>query len=392
MIDAGIVRHCIDGRIQDMKKALMVSTIIGFLSSFEINDIKILQRMGYEVHCACNCKNYTDKNRVKSLIDTGIVTHHIPFARSPLKKTNIIAYKALKKLIKIEKFDLVHCHTPVGGVLGRMAAYKNHVPVVMYTAHGFHFYDGAPLKNWIIFYPIEKYLSRYTDVLITINREDYKRAKTQFHAKKTVYIPGVGVDTDKYGVHYNGDKIRTEFEIGSTDIMLLSVGELNENKNHSTVIRALGKMKSDGVLPVNLCYVIVGKGGNETDLKQLISTLGLDDRIRLAGYRNDVADFYAAADIFVFPSYREGLSVSLMEAMANGLPVVCSRIRGNVDLIDKEGGFFFNPYNLDSVADSIKRCLNADRVQQGNHNFEKIKGFDIKTVEKINFETYGGVT
>lgn len=369
-----------------MKKALMVSTIIEFLSSFEINDIKILQSMGYEVHCACNCKNYTDKNRVKSLIDTGVVTHHIPFARSPLKKTNILAYKALKKLIKSERFDLVHCHTPVGGVLGRMAAHRNHVPVIMYTVHGFHFYDGAPFKNWIIFYPIEKWLSCYTDVLITINREDYKRAKTQFHAKNTVYVPGVGVDTKKFGEHYIEVKIRKELGIGEDDIMLLSVGELNENKNHETVIRAMTKCKD------RVFYVIVGQGRKREQLEVLIRELGLEERVKLVGYRNDVVDFYKAADAFVFPSFREGLSVSLMEAMASGLPVICSKIRGNTDLIDEgKGGFFFDPSEVYDVAKSIDRLFGKDLEGFSTYNLQKIKKFDIDIIGKQVRKVYKGI-
>ena len=206
------------------------------------------------------------------------------------------------------------------------------MPHLSYTAHGFHFYNGAPLKNWLIFYPVEKCLSRYTDVLITINNEDYKRATEKFHAKKMFYISGAGVDVEKFAPRQSGrDKIRAELGLEDTDFMLLSVGELNENKNHASVIKAIaGK---------DITYVIVGKGDKEAELKTMADENNVD--LRLTGYRNDVADFYDAADVYILPSIRKGLNVSLMEAMDSGLPVACSPIRCNTDLVDEEDGVMF---------------------------------------------------
>ena len=174
-----------------MKKALIIATIYEFVDSFEKNDIKILQEYGYEVIVASNFENY--KNELDNL---NITLVHIPFQRSPFSLKNIVAYKKLNEFLKKEKIDLIHCHTPVGGVIGRIVGYRNKVKRIIYTAHGFHFFKGAPLINWILFYPIEKLLSKYTDILITINQEDYKIAQT-FYAKKVEYIPGVGLDTEK---------------------------------------------------------------------------------------------------------------------------------------------------------------------------------------------------
>lgn len=250
---------------------------------------------------------------------------------------------------------------------------------MIYTAHGFHFYHGAPLKNWIVFYPVEKWLSRYTEVLITINREDYKRAKEKFMAKETVYIPGVGVDTDRFAPSKSGrEKIRSEFELQESQLMLLSVGELNDNKNHEMVIRAIQGL--------NLVYVIVGKGELKEKLGNTAKKCGVD--LRLAGFRNDVADFYSAADIYVLPSIREGLNVSLMEAMAGGLPIACSRIRGNVDLIDEgKGGCFFDPKLRDSVFAAIQNAINYKDIF-GVYNRRKIRTFNIYEINNIMRNIY----
>lgn len=174
-----------------MKHALVVATVGGFITSFEKNDIRILQEKGYQVHVACDVME-----EGKIFEEMGVVVHNIPFARSPLSRRNLKAYRRLKTVMQETNFQLVHCHTPVGGVIARIVSgkYRKNGCKVIYTAHGFHFYKGAPFKNWLIFYPIEKFLARWTDVLITINKEDYKRAKKDFSAKKVVYVPGVGVD------------------------------------------------------------------------------------------------------------------------------------------------------------------------------------------------------
>ena len=361
------------------KKAIIVATIVGFITSFEMNNIKLLQQLGYQVSCATNLDKDNHPDKIELLKNSGVRLYHIPFSRAPFTKQNIRAYKELRKLMHEEQFDLIHCHTPVGGVLGRMAAHKEHVPCIIYTAHGFHFYDGAPLKNWLVFYPIEKYLSRYTDVLVTINKEDYKRATEKFHAKKTAYVPGVGVDIDKFAPRQSGrERIRAELGLKDTDTMLLSVGELNENKNHTSVIKALSGS--------NLTYVVVGKGDKETELNALAKEYAVD--LRLTGYRNDVADFYDAADVYILPSIREGLNVSLMEAMASGLPVACGRIRGNVDLIADED-CLFNPTDVKGIEKAIQYVL-ENKKKLSQTNLQKIKSFDLSIVKEKASEIYAG--
>lgn len=378
------------------KKALFVATIYDFLDGFEANNMEILQNMGYEVHCIAN--PYVDQIPGNPKVETpninklgGVVKHGWRCARSPYDKNNIIAFRQLKALLKKENFDLVHCHTPMGGVLARLACepYRKKGMKVIYTAHGFHFYDGAPRKNWLVYYPIEKELSRITDVIINITEEDYNRARNEFHAGKVCYVPGIGVDIKKFQNDIPEQdiiEIRKQLGVPNNYIALFSVGELNDNKNHETVIRALAKLKQK-----NVFYSIAGNGPKQEYLEQLIVDLGLNDRVRLLGYREDVSNLYKAADIYVHPSFREGLSVATMEAMASGLPVINGRIRGNVDLIDENGGILFDPSSVQDCVAAIERMIlmsKEERSRMGAYNQSKIKKFGKENVSKLMHDIY----
>ena len=375
------------------KRVLMVATVPSMIGQFNMNNIHILQNLGYEVDVA---SDFTDvsvwpvehiqkfKDQLKEM---GIEAIQLDFSRSPFKiGRHIKSYKQTVKLIKDQGYTFIHTHTPIASAIVRQAARKTGTKVI-YTAHGFHFYDGAPLKNWLIYYPIEKWFSRYTDVLITINKEDYKRATEKFKAKKVVYIPGVGVDTEKFAPRKSGrERIRTELSIPDDRIILLSVGELNENKNHESVIRAISGID-------NLTYVIVGKGNLKDQLQKTASENDVD--LRLTGFCADVVDFYDAADVYILPSIREGLNVSLMEAMASALPCLAGNIRGNVDLVDEEkGGYLFSPLSVDEIKSAVRKVVGMpleDRQKRGLYNLDKIRSFDLQTVENIFSEIYSGI-
>lgn len=368
---------------------LMVATVPSMIGQFNMNNIRILQEMGYIVDVA---GNFTDTSvwpaeRVhkfeKQLKDMGIEAIQLDFSRNPLKiGRHIASYREIIKLLKERNYTFIHTHTPVASAIVRQAAQKTGTRVI-YTAHGFHFYDGAPLKNWFVFYPIEKHFSRYTDVLITINKEDYARARKKFCAKKVVYIPGVGVDIEKFASRQSGrEKIRRELDLRDDRLLLLSVGELNENKNHISVIKALVGLE-------NITYVIVGKGEKKEELKQMATNSSVD--LRLLGFRTDVTDIYNAADVYILPSIREGLNVSLMEAMASSLPCLCGNIRGNIDLVDDSGGYLFNPSSVEEIKKAILKMINLTdekRQKQGLHNLKKIRDFDISTVGTLISEIY----
>lgn len=372
------------------KKVLILASVASMIGQFNMQNIQLLLEHGYKVDVACNCRegNTVSDEQVKRLVEMllqrNVDVIHVPI---PRKITDIrgimLSLQKVKKMCNDGQYILLHCHSPIGSVVARIAARKSrkrNVTKVMYTAHGFHFYKGAPIKNWLIFYPIEKICARFTDVLITINKEDYEFAKTHMNIKRIEYIPGIGVDTKKFKV---GNLHKRELGIDNDDIMLLSVGEVNQNKNHEVVIRAIAKLKNPSIH-----YFIAGQGVKEEYLKQLADELGVS--LHLLGYRTDIVKILNTADVFVFPSFREGLSVALMEAMAAGLPCVVSEIRGNVDLIDKNGGYLCDPYKPESFAKSIDILVQnrIQRIEMGRYNQEAIENFDVYKVNEKMKEIY----
>lgn len=358
-----------------MKKVLIVSTVSRQFYLFEQGNIEILKKMGYEVHAAAN---FNDRNdRLKKL---NIIEHHFDIERSPFSYKNIKAYKQLKSIMKKENFDIVHCHSPMGGFLGRISAKKIKVPRIIYTAHGFHFFKGAPLLNWLLYYPLEKMLSKWTNTIITINNEDFKNAKN-FYSDNIEYVPGIGIDSNT--ALYDEEcikNLREELSIESKAFVICSVGELNDNKNHEIIIRSLAKIKDESIV-----YIICGKGENENYLKKISFELGLKDNVKFLGFRNDVIKIYKLADVFVFPSRREGLSVSLMEAMVSGLPVICSKIRGNIDLIvENKGGILVDPNDSEGFVCAINSFKKSPQKCKsfGLFNMENVKKFDKIHVNK----------
>ena len=376
-----------------MKKVLFVATVVKtHIMEFHIPYLKMFKEMGWETAVAAR-NDY--ENPDDCVIPYCDIYYNIPFERNPLKPGNLKAYKELKHIIDEGKYDIIHCHTPVGAMLTRLAAKqaRKKGTKVFYTAHGFHFYKGAPAINWILYYPVEKCLSRYTDVLITINKEDYERAKT-FKAGKVCYVPGVGIDLKKFNVGYvNKEQKRKEIGVSTNDFVLLSVGELIPRKNHEVVIRALSVLKQLNKLS-HIEYVICGRGAYEADLKKLAEELGVTDHIHFLGYRNDISEICNCADLFVFMSHQEGLPVALMEAMACGLPAVCSNIRGNTDLIeDGVTGLISNntPEELAEVINEMRNdAVLRDRLASAA--LQKIKQFDLSCVEDEMTKIYGGVS
>lgn len=311
------------------------------------------------------------------------VFYDIPFERNPFDTKNIKAYKMLKKLIDEEKFDIIECNTPVGGALGRLAARhaRKTGTKVIYIAHGFHFFKGSSKLSWLIYYPAEKLLSYITDTLITVNNEDYKLAAEKLHAGKTLYINGIGCDIKKIEACVSDrSAVRKKIGIADSDIMLLSVGELINRKNHITMLRALSKINSPTVH-----YVIAGGGVLEKELKRIAEEMGIASNVHFLGFCTDIPPILKAADIFCFPSYQEGLPLALLEAMAASLPVIASHIRGNTDLIlPGKGGYLCKADDADGFAEKTQNLINNPdlRISMGQFNRNHIKKYDLESVKK----------
>ena len=369
-----------------MKKALMYASVASMIAQFNMENIKLLQELGYQVDVACNFESgstiSSDKvDELKNILNSMQVGYfHIPLSRNITNiKSLWKAYCQTKQLLNAQHYDLIHCHSPIGGIVCRVANKNSNTycsTKMIYTAHGFHFFKGNnPLKNFL-FKTIEKYGAKYTDILITINKEDYEAAK-KFKLKKqgTVeYVPGVGIDLDKINsIQGNREKLINELNISKDSILLLSVGELNENKNHRIVIEALPK------LPSNIHYLICGIGLLKDSHLDLANQLGVDDRLHLLGYKSNIIETMKSCDIFVFPSKREGLSVALMEAMASGLPCIASKTRGNIDLIQEN-----YTCNLDNFSNCLSNILIGDKnlYSQGQYNKLNINKFSLYAVQK----------
>lgn len=366
-----------------MKRMLMVATVPSMIGQFNMNNIELLQAMGYDVQVACD---FTDRSvwteeRVlyfkKILAEKGISKYQIDFSRSAMKlNRHIRSYKQLFNIIKENQYEFVHCHTPIAGVITRLACQKAKTKCI-YTAHGFHFFKGAPIKNWLLYFPIEWICSWMTDVLLTINQEDYNRAKRRMHAKSVRYVPGVGIDVQGFNLaHIDKDVKRCEFGIDKEDFLMLSIGELSQRKNHELVIRAIKALDDQSVK-----YIICGKGELQDYLEKLIKDLGVEKQVLLLGFRTDISEICQIADMFVFPSFQEGLPVALMEAMASGLPCVVSNIRGNVDLI-KDKRYLFNPFSVSECANSISTARKQNLDEVITVNLKRIKSFDVQIVRQ----------
>ena len=366
-----------------MKKVLFTATVVKtHIMEFHIPYLRMFQQAGWETAVAAR-NDFDDPG--DCVIPCCDRYYDIPFERSPLKRSNLRAYRELKRVIDRGEFDLIHCHTPVGALLTRLAAGKarRKGTKVIYTAHGFHFFKGAPKLNWLVYFPAEWLCGFLTDVLITINREDYDFAQKHIHAGKVCYVPGVGVDMDRFGG--SRETAREKLGIGEEEFVLLSVGEMTENKNHRLALQALALLPEK---PIR--YVLVGRGERMEELQAQARELGIADRVIFTGYRNDVSELYPAADAFFFPSFREGLSVALMEAMASGLPAIVGKIRGNTDLIDDGVEGLYMPLTPEGAAEAIRKLYDdpALGARLGEAAREKVRRFSAPEVQRKMREIY----
>lgn len=351
-------------------KILFITNIIGKgIGAFTKSSIEAAHRLGMEYHIAANFNNSTVDQIIKDEHDYRIKIHHVEFERNPLNIKNAKAFKQLHKLVKKENFDIIHCNTPVGGIAGRLIGHRNGVKRVIYQAHGFHFYKGAPVWNWILYYPVEKALARITDAVITINHEDFSIACRNLHPHlKVYYVPGVGIEIDKWETYKD---IRQELGLNEKVFVIIVVGRLEKNKNCGTVIEAVRKAPE-------VKLVFCGDGEDRGILEEQAKDLG--GRVIFLGNRSDMSAIYHMADCFILASYREGLSRSIMEAMACGLPCIVTDIRGNRDLIDKD--FLFKPTDVDALAEKIIKVSESQDLRNvmKARNLEKIKEFSFERV------------
>lgn len=341
-----------------MKKVLFVASVTRHINAFHLPYLKYFKDNEYEVHVASNGDEEI-KNCDKHF--------NLEFERSPLKLQNIKAYKKLKEIINKEGYDIIHCHTPVASVITRLAAKKarKRGTRIIYTAHGFHFFKGAPLKNWMLYYPIEKMLSKHTDTLITINEEDYDFVKNRFKSTDVKYIHGIGINSNKFDITMSDAKredMRKNLSINPLDFLMIYVAELSDRKNQQMLIDAMKIIvkKND-----NIKLLLVGSGPLKEQFEKEIRENFLQNNIILLGYRTDIPELLKISDLYVATSKMEGLPINILEAMSSGLPVVATNSRGQRELIrDGENGYIVEVNDVDSFVQKIENVYMDHRIRE----------------------------
>ena len=365
-------------------KILYTATVLSHICQFHLPHMKALQEKGWEVHVAAH-DNLAVKNGLKlRYCDRFIET---PFDRSPKSPKNIKAYRQMKKLLAEEHYDVILCNTPMGGIVTRLAAKKTRRQgtKVIYMAHGFHFFKGSSKAGWLIYYPIEKRMAKYCDLLITINEEDYRLAKERFGSRTRVErIHGVGVDEQRYHPASDEEQLAMREAEGLTprDFVILCTGELNENKNQKTLISASAMLKDK--IP-SLKVLLAGNGPKEQELREQIASLGLQDTVVLLGYRTDLERVVPAVDIVVSCSKREGMPLNIIEAMLCKKPVVASHNRGHDELVeDGVTGCLLDPEDAEGFAEAIEMLAASamGRATIGERAFERIRPYSVGEVKK----------
>lgn len=373
-----------------MKKVLYVATVLSHICQFHLPYLKMFQDDGWEVHAAAR-NNLAEKNGLAlKYVDRFV---EIPFQRSPKSLQNINAYKQLKKLLKQESYDLVVCNTPMGGIITRLAARKarKQGAKVIYIAHGFHFYKGAPKKNWLIYYPIEKYFAKKCDVLVTITQEDYKTASQKFHTK-VMHMHGVGVDANRH--HFvdeaHKNKIREEEGFSREDFICLCTGELNGNKNQQQLISLVPILKKQ---IKNFKLLLAGNGNLKEELEHQIQMLGVENEVKLIGYQPEIERFVRTSDVILSASKREGLPFNVLEAMLAKKPVVLSLNRGHRELVEdgvtgflcnNESEFVTNILKLYNDRNLYNKIAEKAYVKAQNYTIQACMCEFRKLIENVN--------
>lgn len=365
-----------------MKRALLLAPMGSVHRRFNHANIAALQSLGLQVELCANFENGNgpeihNQSFVEECEIRGIKTHSIPFARHSLTGS-LKCLSQLKELLSREQYDLVHTHTETGGLLLKLAHSEKRKSKFIFTPHGMSFWKGSSLKSQLVYRPLERWICSAMDMNLGMNMEEVENLE-QWNKRTAHYVHGVGLNVARMqNPSRSREQMREEFGLAESDKFIASIGELDDNKNHITVIKALATLGRK-----DFKYVVCGVGPNKDMLLAEAECTGLKENVILAGYRSDIPDVLNAADIFVFPSFHEGMPVSALEAMACSLPVVCSAIRGNVDVVkDGDNGYLFKPSDVDTLSRQIALLMDNEalRQQMGAKNKEIVREFSLEAV------------
>lgn len=362
-----------------------MTTVSRTINAFLIPHIEMLLDNGYEVDCACSI----DKPVDKELQNKGVKIFEVPFSRNPLGIGNIKAFMRLMELQRINNYDIVHVHTPIAAIYGRLLKLGYSNLKTIYTAHGYHFLKGGSKLSWLIYYPIEKIMTKFTDVIININKEDFEITKEKLKPRSSYFLNGVGLDLSKYKKLSKDEILEKKKELGinDNDFVVLMIAELNKNKNHIQLINAIEILKEKYS---NIKALCIGDGQNKEILNELIISKNLQNNIFMLGYREDVNKLINISDIGILMSYREGLPRNIMEFMASGRKVIATNIRGCRDLLCNETiGTLVNVGDYEETAKAIEKYY-LSRDRRFNIS-DEIKKYDIESVNSELLKIYESI-
>ena len=348
-----------------MEKILFISNHAGF-SKFNKAYIDFLSRNGIKV--------YNASPGIEVMADCTQID--VPINRNPLHFGNISALIILARRIKSENILNVHCHTPSGGLVGRLL--KLFIPNlnVIYTAHGFHFYKGAPFLYWLTFFVIELLLSPLTKAIITINNEDYNLSR-KLLKRNTYKINGVGVNLDRFKPdEIARKKGREELGIKENSLVLIYVAQFIDRKNHDFLLKAFSEYLR---INPNSILLLLGNGPLENRQLQLAEELNIAKYIRFLGYRKNVEYYYQLSDIAISVSKQEGLPMNLVEGLSTGLTIIASDVRGHRDIILQSSGNLLFKLNYKSFLEAIlsMNIKTVNNIERKKQNIESAKKFNI---------------
>jgi len=334
-------------------KALFVTTVPITLEAFLVPFAEHFRAQGWDVDALAN-----GASQNPHIADAFDARHDVAWSRNPLDPRNLLGTSAeVRRIVAEGGYDIVHVHTPIAAFVTRWAFRRLKgaaKPVVIYTAHGFHFYRGQRRVPHALFRTMERIAARWTDYLVTINREDFVAARRfrGIPAERVRHIPGIGVDVMRFGegavTPTEVDSVRRDLDVAPDAFMLTMIAELAPVKRHAHLLDALSRTRD-----LRTVLVLVGDGILEPELREEVRKLGLADRVRFAGYRRDIPAVLAASNALVLVSEREGLPRSVLEAMAAGRPVIGTATRGITDAVDADSGWIVDKCDTTELAATI---------------------------------------
>ncbi|MCW6674305.1 glycosyltransferase family 4 protein [Aerococcaceae bacterium NML171108] len=382
-----------------MDKVLILASVASMIDQFNRDNIKLLQDLGNEVHVVANFTESgtippeRSRQLIRELEASGATVFDVAMKRLPFALDNIKAYRDISRIMREENYNLVHCQSPIGGILGRLAAKNNKVPKVLYTAHGFHFYKGAPWINWALYYPVEKILSRYTDYLITINNEDYNLAAHHHMFRKNIFkVPGIGVNKDRLegnSAENYRDILRSEFSIHQDELVLIYIAEINANKNQQKLIDAVKFMQK---WRQDIKLLLVGAETDKGQCRLYAQEQGMNHQVIFTGWRRDIGALLRASDICVASSIREGFGLNLAEAMTCGLPVVAFDNRGHREIVEEGiNGYLVQQGDIAGMATKIQELSDNGYEKYSRNALQSSEKYSQQVVMQMMEQIYRNV-